>query len=265
MFPLQQGDEPCFQISFDPHSQINIQEDLILAHASVYGTTRDITNKKTSKAGTRNKGKSNNLMATDEAARDGDCSDKKKMHRDIERLRRQEMTTLYSSLRALLPLEYVKGKRSMSDHMNEAANYIRHLQNKIKELGAKRDELKKASSSGLNSHVGSSDACSPSAVVVRPCLGGIEIGFSGGLWGKSFPLSTVLQVLLEEGIPVANCVTTSVNQTLFHTIHTQVNDPTCLNLSGLQQKLTNLMTHWFFVHVEQSILMLELSRTWYSG
>ncbi|KAJ8752915.1 hypothetical protein K2173_008650 [Erythroxylum novogranatense] len=241
MFPLQQGDDLCFKIiSFDPHTQNDIPEDLILAHDSVYGTNGNMNNEIV-KARRRSKVKFSNPMAniTDEAARDSDC--KKMMHRDIERLRRQEMATLYSSLRSLLPLEFVKGKRSMSDHMNEAVNYIRHLQKKIKGLCYKREELKKLTNlSAPNSQTGSSDICSPSSVVVRSCLVGIEIGFSTGLRGQSFPLSIVFQVLLEEGIRVVNCLTTTVNERLLHTIQAEVDDPTTLNLSELQQKLINL-------------------------
>jgi hypothetical protein len=104
MFPLHQGGELCFKISSSPHHQDNIP-DLILAHqyAEIHGST-DITNN-------MEKGRRRNIISMDnnEAARDNNNNSKKKMmHRDIERQRRQEMTTLYASLRALLPLEFIK-------------------------------------------------------------------------------------------------------------------------------------------------------------
>ncbi|TXG70807.1 hypothetical protein EZV62_005742 [Acer yangbiense] len=113
---------------------------------------------------------------------------KKKMtHKDTEKQRRQEMSTLHASLRTLLPLEYIKGKRSMSDHMNGAVYYINDLKNKIKELSDKRDELIKrvsnssASSSRRESAGGSRndhDQPPSNCVMIHPCFGGLEIVIS---------------------------------------------------------------------------------------
>ncbi|XP_011041656.1 PREDICTED: transcription factor bHLH118-like [Populus euphratica] len=236
MFPLHQGGELCFKISSSPHQQDNIPQDLILAHqyAEIHGS--DITNN-------MEKGRRRNItsMDNDEAARDNNMinSKKKMMHRDIERQRRQEMATLHASLRALLPHEFIKGKRSISDHMNEAVNYIKYLQKKIKETSAKRDKLKKLSDlSSVASPSGCSNKYSSSSVALQPYPGGIEITFDSDLMGRDLPVSRVLQVLLEEGISVINCVSTKVNERLFHSVQTEVNDPTCLNLSELWQKLT---------------------------
>ncbi|KAJ6889564.1 hypothetical protein NC652_030339 [Populus alba x Populus x berolinensis] len=141
--------------------------------------------------------------------------------------------------RFLISMDGNEGKRSISDHMNESVNYIKYLQKKIKELSAKRDGLKKFSNLSFDSPSGSSNKYSPiSPVTLQPYPGGIEVVFDSDFRGQDFPLSRVLQVLLEEGISVVNCVSTKVNERLFHTVQTEINDPACLNLSELRQKLT---------------------------
>ncbi|WVY98751.1 hypothetical protein V8G54_030902 [Vigna mungo] len=103
---------------------------------------------------------------------------KRWMHRETEKQRRQEMTRLCTDFRSLLPLQYIKGKRSISDHMHEGANYIKHLENKVKELQAKRDEFKKLCnlSPVVVSNSGSfSTTDLPICVIVHPFPGGIQI------------------------------------------------------------------------------------------
>lgn len=172
-----------------------------------------------------------------------DDGDKKMVHREMERKRRKDMAKLHGSLRSLLPLEFIKGKRSMSDHMNEAVNYINQLQNNIKELGAKRDGLLKKGNSISHENESisgtSSGAVGPTTcVMVQPCSGGVEIMVNSGLTDEGLALSSVLQVLLDEGLVVYSCVCTRVNQRLIYTVQSEVSDMASVDLPGLKQKLT---------------------------
>ncbi|GKV05069.1 hypothetical protein SLEP1_g17114 [Rubroshorea leprosula] len=170
-------------------------------------------------------------------AKDDDDEQKKMMHREIERQRRQEMTTLCASLRSLLPLEYIKGKRAVSEHMNGAVSYIKDLQKRIEELRVNRDELKKLLDP-ISFEETSSSSAPPASAVVRPCLDGFEVVVSAGIGVQALRLSRVLELLLEEGLDVISCVSTKVDGGFIHIIQTEViGDLTILDTSALQQKL----------------------------
>lgn len=172
--------------------------------------------------------------------------------------------------------------------MNEAVNYIKHLQNRIKTLDARRDELKKfpkistvtdrRCTTGIS--LNSDKANLPSCFRVHPCFGGVEIVVSCGFREDGLPfisISKVLEMLLEQGLTVVSCVSSNVNERLLHTIQSevyvglirvlsdlafltfkllfwselktiydfysssQVNDVESLELSGLEQKLAEVL------------------------
>ncbi|CAA2955802.1 transcription factor bHLH118-like [Olea europaea subsp. europaea] len=142
---------------------------------------------------------------------------KKIVHRDFERQRRQEMAKLYESLRSVIPHELLKGKRSITDHIHEAANYVKYLQNNSRELEFKRDKLKNL--------VPSNDPDFKNgkfSVTVKSCAVHIEVLISGEFTAEGLPLSRVLEILLEEGLNIINCFCTRIDGKLYYTIHSEV-------------------------------------------
>uniref|UniRef100_A0A1J3G3S1 BHLH domain-containing protein n=2 Tax=Noccaea caerulescens TaxID=107243 RepID=A0A1J3G3S1_NOCCA len=178
--------------------------------------------------------------------RDETKKEKKILHRNIERQRRQEMAILFASLRSHLPLQYIKGKRAMSDHVNGAVNFIKDTQTRIKDLAARRDELKKdigpicsgpSSQTGSGSGSGSSRS-DPASVMVQPCVSGFEVVVSSSASGlEAWPLSRVLEVLHKQGLEVISSLTARVNERLMYTIQVEVNSFVCFDLAWLQQNL----------------------------
>ncbi|KAM4087181.1 hypothetical protein ACJW30_10G158400 [Castanea mollissima] len=192
------------------------------------------------------KGRSHKILSTPDNNEEnlGNNNERKIMRRDNERQRREQMASLYSSLRLLLPLEFIKGKRSVSDLINEAANYIKHMTEKIQGLQVERDQLKNPSNStAFIPGIESSNNCSLNYVTVRVSEAGIEILMSSWLREEGFLLSKVLELLLEEGLSVIRCASNKTNERLFLTIQSEVCDPTCFNLSELQQKLNAMCNY----------------------
>ncbi|KAJ0258038.1 Transcription factor bHLH125 [Hirschfeldia incana] len=192
---------------------------------------------------------------------DADPESKKMRHRNIERQRRLEVSSLFKNLRSLLPLRYIQGKRSTADHVSQAVNYINDLQNKIKELTEKKNLLKTSIPSTVTAHptTEESSSCLSSSlstsssrctcvddnhitVMVMPSLEGIEIIISCCLErNKSSCLSRVLQILIqEERLTVVSCLSTRTHQRFVHTIVSQVDDGIKIKFSELKDRIQNM-------------------------
>ncbi|KAL6131949.1 PREDICTED: transcription factor bHLH36-like isoform X2 [Fragaria vesca subsp. vesca] len=248
MFPFphdHQSEYLGFEVSSTPQQEDFMQQDLIMMPDSLDVLPShdlqgfSLSNINISEANVNNK--------------DTDAHERKIMRRDNERQRRQLMAIRTASLRSLLPLESIKGKRSLSEHINEAVNYIKQLKEKIQELNAKREELRRVHQQYYSSSAhdfspeitGNLGTKSTSNIMVGPtCWGGVEIVVSTSSTNCSelegFALSGVLKALLAEGLTIVECASTTVNQRLFHTIQCEVEDLACQNLPELQLKLNYL-------------------------
>ncbi|XP_016462318.1 transcription factor bHLH118-like isoform X1 [Nicotiana tabacum] len=163
-------------------------------------------------------------------------------HRDIERQRRQEMAHLYASLRSHLPLEFLKGKPSASDHLEQAMNYIQHLENNINDFEKKRDKL------NLFAHYSNREDKESihkynleEHVTVNSCQDGLEILIKNKFGKEGLPLSKVLEELMKRKLNVVTCVSTTVDETSLHKIQVEDTDVSCMDVSTLEEKLAEMM------------------------
>lgn len=245
---FNQGNELCFQTSIPHHT--TIIHDVLPVHPPITREPSTVEPKRPALGA--------GAGAAAPAVKDADdgenrCSKKRKtIHRDVERLRRQEMSMLYMLLKSKLPRDFLKakgscyllfllsplqffwclrvwvflndlqGKRSISDHMNEAANYIKHLQKKIQELEEKRDHLRRVTLSSSNTKSTHCEGSSSSPQVrVRNTFAGAAVAVVGQL-GQEVPLSRVIKALVEEGLNVIMSVSTFINAQWVYSLECEV-------------------------------------------
>ncbi|XP_009804982.1 transcription factor bHLH118-like [Nicotiana tabacum] len=243
IFPLQQDvdDNDSHELLYNNPCNFLYQQDLVTDFAPLESDKNTLSfnnNQKENKVGKAS-------AASLPVEKTSDDKQKKVMHREIERQRRQEMATLYASLRQQLPLEIIKGKRSTSEHILEAANYIEYLQKNVRNLEDKREKLNKTSNSSNLDYTKSgrsstSDSSSSTNVTVKQCLDGMEILVNCGVESEGFRLSRVLEVLLQEGLNIVNCSCTKTSTSLLHTIRTEVASQARIDVHVIQQKLSDI-------------------------
>ncbi|OMO85944.1 hypothetical protein CCACVL1_09913 [Corchorus capsularis] len=246
MFPTiynQNDDEFLYEISGIPHYMDFGQQNLTISGQP--GITDSSTS--TQKLGKGRRLKKSVPIPNNDG--NGETNDAKKiMRKEIERQRRQQMANLSAQLRSLLPVESIKGKRAVSDHMNEAVNYIKYLRKRIQELSVKREKLKKLSgnfdqgTSATSSNSDNNSSSQINCVAIHPYCGGVEIVINSGFGDESSHLSLIMQAIIEEGLDVIRCVSSQMSEGFCHTIQSEISDPTLqLDLPGLQSRLNDLI------------------------
>nr|QTJ02289.1 bHLH type transcription factor [Catharanthus roseus] len=172
---------------------------------------------------------------------------RKMIHRDVERQRRQEMAALHQSLRLLIPSQFIQGKRSISDHMDGAVRYIKHMQKKTQDLKNKRDRINKlmnlnfSKAANVASSQTSFDQTNTNIEVtykVAPRI--LEINVITVLKG-GLPLSRVLNVLVLQGISIKSSISTPIQDKILHIIQIEVNEERNIDQNELQGKLMGLI------------------------
>ncbi|KZV51892.1 hypothetical protein F511_09156 [Dorcoceras hygrometricum] len=217
MFDLRSGDELCFVVNSttqqeDELSFGDVMPDQAFLGCKINPTTATATSSTTT-ATQKQRFVEFGVDQGGETEKKNELDIMKNERRDHERRRRNEMANLYASLRTLLPFECIKGKRSISDHIHEAVNYIEHKKKNIRDLKMRRDQLMERSElSETPNH----------SVMVNAETRGVEILISTCSKNRRFRISTVFVELMETGLNVVAWVTTEANGKFIHKIQAEV-------------------------------------------
>nr|GMC85278.1 transcription factor bHLH162 [Ipomoea batatas]GMD93099.1 transcription factor bHLH162 [Ipomoea batatas] len=152
----------------------------------------------------------------------------------IERNRRNQMKALYSTLNSLVPHQQSTEMMSLPDQLDEAVNYIKKLQINLERMKEKKESLR--SGGGGSSHDQSSSVASRSSNGGGMAVGGLklphvdihhvdsalEVVLITGVDCSQSMFNDVLRTLHEEGADVISASFSSLDNMVFHTIHSQI-------------------------------------------
>jgi len=160
----------------------------------------------------------------------GSVTADKRNHKMIERQRRKEMKVLFSRLISLLPEENLRGKRTVSEQVLEAENYVCHLQQKIEDLSAQREKMKV--NSGQNEKVSLEKFCNKTQAFggsdrQYPAVKINSVGSGVQIWTNTLEheivYSDIILALEEGGLEVVTAASSAINSRAYHTIHAKTN------------------------------------------
>ncbi|GMY10115.1 transcription factor bHLH162-like [Fagus crenata] len=142
--------------------------------------------------------------------------------RIIEKNRRNQMKVLYSKLNSLLPNQNSKEALSLPDQIDEAINYIKSLETKLKKAQEKKESFnigKKRSYTCTNFEAKSS-LKSPQ-MEIREIGSTLEVVLITGL-DNQFIFYEMIHILHEEQAQVLNASFSISGESIFHVLHAEI-------------------------------------------
>ncbi|PNS91369.1 hypothetical protein POPTR_019G099400v4 [Populus trichocarpa] len=141
----------------------------------------------------------------------------------VERNRRNQMKSLYSSLNSLLPNQNFKEAQPLPDQIDRAINYIKSLEEKLEKAREKKESLtrsRKGSYTCTFDPLSSAASKSPQLKIHE--IGSVrEIVLTSGL-GNQFLFYEIISILHEEGVEVVSANFQALGDSFFHIVHAQM-------------------------------------------
>ncbi|KAL7213053.1 hypothetical protein ACSBR2_015706 [Camellia fascicularis] len=142
----------------------------------------------------------------------------------IEKNRRNQMKTLYSKLHSLVHPHNTKLEAmSLTDQIDEAANYIKKLQKNLEKLKQKRDSLMGVEKPKARMKSTTNVGLRSPQIEINVMGSALDVVLITGL-DCQFMFNETIRVIHEEGAEIVNASFSVVDDTVFHTIHSKVGE-----------------------------------------
>ncbi|KAK8569659.1 hypothetical protein V6N13_046708 [Hibiscus sabdariffa] len=168
------------------------------------------------------------------------CSSGKVERKIIEKNRRNHMKNLYSMLNSLLPHHNSKELLTVPEQIDEAVDYIKRLQTKLKEFRERKEGLmgrKRSHNCSGRDRTGEAVAAEIRINETGPAM---EVALTTGTDGCRFMFHEMIRILHDEGGEVVNANFCVVGNTVFHIVHAEISSSVAART--IKEKLNKLVT-----------------------
>ncbi|TKY48875.1 Transcription factor bHLH36 [Spatholobus suberectus] len=141
----------------------------------------------------------------------------------VEKNRRNQMKNLYSELKSLLPTQNPKEAISVSDQIDEAINYIKSLETKVKMAQEKKERLieRKRTRSGCSGASEAQGSLKLPKIEIHETGTSLEVILTCGV-DNQLILCQIIRILHEENVEVVAANSSMVGDSVLHVVHGEV-------------------------------------------